>query len=478
MSYIGAVSSGDDAPYTWPVLRVVIPLFMATFLACEPPPPAVRGVVVPPDAVWEVIGGDLGALVGLIDAAGGAGLLPIPPGRLSQSGLEAAGVVSPLAVAGRQSGGIVLTAGLVDSVRLETVLASVLPDAGFRRRRLLGQVDALEDSSGAVQALLRAGNGTLIVVLSPGDVLAEAALAEALGTGAVDAPRREANGLVWRLRAVGPLAGVVDDTMEGEIILRGRDVVARGKAPLQDTPQAMALTSALLSSSTPMACVADDLAVLALHLPAVAGLGNVVDGDDAAVLAGIPGGLDAFEGRLTVALLPAPPETVPQPDDPATLASLVVIGRPRAGGAAELRSSVDEALTGGVIEERVVGGRLVRGVGMASVPWRRVSVLAADDVFALGIGAGVVVVDRIAAGGVICPPAGRLVQAKGPGLVAIIERAAPELRVIRRLAAWSGSDDPVGLLAAFERFSLDATPASDGRAVDLQLAMTFARTGK
>jgi hypothetical protein len=203
----------------------------------------------------------------------------------------------------------------------------------------------------------------------------------------------------------------------------------------------------------------------------------MVDGDEAAVLAGIPGGLDAFEGRLTVAVLPPPPGTASLPDDPATLASLAVIGRPRVGGAAELRASVDQALTGGVIEERVVGGRVVRSVGIASAPWRRLSVIAADDIFALGIGAGVVV-DRVAAGGVICPPGGRIVQADGPGLVALIERAAPELRVVRRIAAWSGADDPVGLLAAFERVSLDATPAASARAVDLQLALTFARTGK
>jgi hypothetical protein len=460
------------------VFRVLILTVMAAVVvACEAPPPVVRGVVVPPDAVWEIVGGDLGVVVGLIDAAAGAGLLPIPPGRLSQSGLEAAGIAPPLAIAGRDSGGTVLTAGLVDGVRLEKVLASVLPDAGFRRRRLLGQVDALVDLSGATQALVRAGNGTVVVVLSPEDALAEAALAEALATGAVEAPRREARGLAWRLLSVGPLTGVVDDAIEGEILLRGRELVARARAPLSDTPGALALTSALSSPPTPMACVADDLAVLTLHLPAVASLGDVVDGEEAAVIAGIPGGLDAFEGRLTVAVLPPPSGTASLPDDPATLASLAVIGRPRAGGAAELRVSVDQALTGGAIEERIVGGRVVRSVGMASAPWRRLSVLTADDIFALGIGAGVVV-DRVAAGGVMCPPGGRLIEADGPGLVALIERAAPELRVVRRLAAWSGADDPVALLAAFERFSLDATPAASGRAVDLQLAMTFARSGK
>jgi len=456
---------------------LLLPL-LAAIVACEAPPPAVRGVVVPPDAVWEVVGGDLGAIVGVVDAAAGAGLLPIPAGRLSQSGLEAAGVAPPLAIAGRGSGGTVITAGLVDGVRLQAVLASVLPDAGLRRRRLLGQVDALIDEAGATRALLRAGNGALVVVLGPEDALAEAALAEALATGAVDAPRREARGLAWRLRVVGPLSDLVDDAIEGDLQLRGRDLVARGRAPLSGTPGAVALASALSSSSAPMACVADDLAVLAVHLPAVAGLGDVVDGEEeAAALAGIPGGLDAFEGRLTIAVLPPPPGTTPLPDDPATLASLAVVGRPRAGAAAALRASVDEALAGGVVEERAVGTRLVRSVGAASAPWRRLSVVVADDVFALGLGAGVVV-DRVAAGGVTCPPGGRLVQVQGPAAVALIERAAPELRVVRRLAAWSGADDPVALLAGFERLSLDATPAADAGAVDLQLALTFARSGK
>jgi hypothetical protein len=460
------------------VRRLLALTLLAAIVACEaPPPPAPRGVVVPPDAVWEVVGGDLGAVIGLVDAAAGAGLLPIPPGRLSQSGLEAAGVAPPLAIAGRRSGGALITAGLVDGVRLQAVLASVLPDAGLRRRRVLGQVDALIDETGATRALLRAGNGGVVVVLGPEDELAEAALAEALATGAVDAPRREAKGLQWRWRPGGPLAGVVDDVVEGDLQLRDRELVARGRAPLSETPAAVALASALSSSSSSMACVADDVAVLAVHLPAVAGLGDVVDGEEAAALAGIPGGLDAFEGRLTIAVLPPPPGTAALPDDPATLASLAVIGRPRAGAAASLRASVDEAIAGGVVEERAVGARVVRSVGSATAPWRRLSVVVADDVFALGLGAGVIV-DRVAAGGVTCPATGRLLQIRGPAVVGLLERAAPEVRVVRRLATWTGADDPVGILAGLERVGLDATPTADGAAVDLLLALTFGRSGK
>lgn len=448
---------------------------LAATLACGPPPPP-RGVVVVPDAVWEVVGGDLGAVVGLVDAVAGAGLLPIRPGRVSQSGLEAAGVAPPIAISGRRSGGTVITAGLVDGVRLQAVLASVLPDAGLRRRRVLGQVDALLDDAGETRALLRAGNGEIVVVLGPDDALAEAALAEAIATGAVAAPRREARGMRWRWRPGGPLAEVVEDAVEGELQLRGRELIARGRAPLLETPAAVALSSALASSPSSMACVADDLAVLAVHLPAVAGLVDVVDGEEAAALVGLPGGLDAFEGRLTIAVLPPPPGTAALSDDPATLASLAVIGRPRVGAAASLRASVDEAIAGGVVEARAVGARVVRSVGSAASPWRRLSVVVADDVFALGLGAGVIV-DRVAAGGATCPSSGQLLQIRGPEAVSLLERAAPELRVVRRLATWTGTD-PVGLLAGLERVGLNATPTVDGAAVDLHLALTFVRSGK
>jgi hypothetical protein len=62
--------------------------------------------------------------------------------------------------------------------------------------------------------------------------------------------------------------------------------------------------------------------------------------------------------------------------------------------------------------------------------------------------------------------------------VGLLERAAPEVRVVRRLATWTGADDPVGILAGLERVGLDATPTADGAAVDLLLALTFGRSGK
>jgi hypothetical protein len=457
-----------------PVLAVLCGLALAVGCA---PAPVPSGVVVPPDAVWELVGGGLDDMVGLVDAVAGAGLLPVPPGRLSRFGLESAGLAAPVAVAGRGVGGIVVTAGLVDATRLQTVLTALIPDAGLRRQRVLGQVDALLDEDGTTKALLRAGNGVLVVVLSPDDALAEAVLAEALATGAVEAPRRAPRGLTWRLRVGGPLADVVDEAAEGSLVLRGRELVARGRAPLRSTPGAVAVRTALAASAAPMGCVADDVAVLTLHLPAVSGLATIIDDEGSAPLAGLPGGLDAFEGRLTLAVLPPPAGTSPIPNDPATLASLAIVGRPRSGAATGLRASVDEALVGGAVEERTVGARVVRSVGASTAPWRRLSVLVDDDVFAVGLGAGLIV-DRVAAGGVICPQRGRVIQLRGPAAVALLERAAPEMRVVRRLAAWTGTDDPLAVLAGIDLLGLDASPSADGTALDLQLALTFGRTGK
>jgi hypothetical protein len=58
-----------------------------------------------------------------------------------------------------------------------------------------------------------------------------------------------------------------------------------------------------------------------------------------------------------------------------------------------------------------------------------------------------------------------------------VERAAPELRVVRRLAGWTGADDPLAALSAIEKLVVDASadaPVGADRQIDLEVAVTLA----
>lgn len=462
------------ALYTAAVRVALLPLLSLALLACTTPPAEPAGVVVPPDASAEVAGEHLDDIVALVDDLAAAGLLSFPPGRLSRSGLEAAGVLPPVVMAARPSGGIVVSARLADAARLQLALTAVLPDAGLRRRRLLGQVDAVVDGADQVMALVRAGNGLVLLVIKPADALAEAALIEGLATGAVVAPRRDPRGFTWRVVPSGPWRDVIDGDVEGTVERRDRSLVARTRVALSSSAAGRALGASLSAPTVPASCVVEDDALAVLHLPAVTGLVGMVDDD---TLDALPGPLDAFDGRLTVALMPPLSGTPSRPDDLATLAGLAVIGRPRAGASPALQASIDDAVGGAAVERRVVGLREVQTVGPVTEPWRRLSVVVADDVFAAGLGAPVVV-DRVAAGA-SCPPGRRLLTLHGPALVGLVERAAPELRLIRRLATWTRAADPLALLAGLDTLIVDAGSGGGGDgALDVEVALTLTRRQK
>jgi hypothetical protein len=453
---------------------VVMGVAVVVLPGCEGQKAAPVGAVVPPDAAWELVSDDLDDLVGIVDLVGQARLMPFEPGRLSRSGLEAAGIAPPIAVAGRGRGGVVVTGALVDDTRLQAALAAATP-AGWRRRRLVGRVDAVVDEADRTRALVRGGDGLIVAVVDPVDDLAEAALVEALATGALLAPARTSVGTTWRARLGEPLTAVFADSLEGQVEVKGRELTISARAPLRQEPAAIAVATALGSSSTSVACVADDRAMLTLHLPAVPGLGEAVaDVDDA--LSGLPGQLDAFDGRLTIALVPHAEGTPVSVDEPASFVSVAVIGRPRAGGADGLRASLDEAMNGRRPETRTVGGRTIRSLGSAAAPWRRLSAIADDDVFALAIGADVVI-DRVAAGGVVCPPSARLVTLQGPPLSRFIRRVPAELRLEPRLRAWTGLEDPLEVIDAVDELTLEARPTADGAALALRLSLSVRSNG-
>lgn len=442
---------------------------MAVVGACAPSTPQPNGVVVAPDAVWEVAADNLDDVVAIADIVSRARLSPLDAAAVSRSGLEAVGVAPPIAVVGRGRGGVIVTATLVDESLLQAGLMTATP-AGWSRRRLLGRVDAVVDEAEQTRALVRSGDGVLVAVLDPVDDLAEAAFIEALATGALVGPRRQPRGTTWRLRLAPPLTTVVGDLVEGEVVVKGRELLVRGVAPLRQSPQAIAVAAALRSASGTMSCVADDRAMLTMHLPAVPGVGAAVsDAHDA--LSELPGQLDAFDGRLTVALIPVPEGTTAALAEPASMVSVAVIGRPRAGGAAELRRSFVEAIGGRTPETRIVGGRTIWSLGPAATPWRRVSATVDDDVFALGVGADVVV-DRVAAGGVVCPPSSRLVHLQGPAFSSFLRRAPAELRLASRLAELTGLDAPLDVIDAVEQATLEAAPSSDSTSLELRLSLS------
>jgi len=437
----------------------------ALLAACPPPPPVDTGVPVVPDAFVEVGFNSLDGFVDIVGRLGAAGLVDIDPARVSRSGLEAAGIAGPVVVAVRPAGGEMITARLLEPTRFQAAVSLALGELGLRLERRVGQVDALLGKDGAVVALVRAGNGVVIVVVDPVDVCAEASLVEAMATGALAAPRRQPKAIdvsvappkAWSTMVASPITGVITTGPDG----------VRVDATVPLTVDGRPLWRALSAPSPDTACAVEEGAVIAVRLPPVPGLEDGLDdiglGDFAA--------LDAFDGRLVVGVHPAPSGTPVNGDDPSSLGSLVVTGRPSKGGKAGLQQSLDEAFAGAGTM-RAVGARQVRTVVNADKPWRSVATVIDDDVFALGIGA-VVPVDRVAVG-MKCPPApGRLLTVEGAGVVALIERAEPGLAIMRRFAQAAGLPvkDPLATIGGIEHLEVDADPVSDSEAVSLRIRM-------
>jgi hypothetical protein len=60
----------------------------------------------------------------------------------------------------------------------------------------------------------------------------------------------------------------------------------------------------------------------------------------------------------------------------------------------------------------------------------------------------------------------------GPGLLRLIERAKPEVQLVRRVASLTGAEDPLSIVAALERLTIDCEPAGE-RAVNLHVLLTL-----
>ncbi len=433
---------------------------------CAPAAPvAAAGIPVVPDAFVEIGFHDLDGFVDIVGRLGRAGLVDIDTSRVSRSGLEAAGVAGPVVVSVRDVGGEMITARLADATRFQGAVALASVELGLRLERRVGQVDALVGKDGDVVGLVRAGNGVVIIVVGPVDVLGEASLVEALATGAVVGPRRLPVSIDLLVAPPKAWRALVTSSITGSMTTGADGIHIDAKVPL--TVDGRPLWRALSSSSPDAACAVEEGAVLAVRLPPVPGLEEGLDELGLGEIAG----LDAFDGRLVVGVHPPPAGTPVDSEDPSSLGSLAVTGRPAKGGKAGLQQSLDEAFAGaGTL--RTVGARQVRTVVNVGKPWRSVAAVVDDDVFALGIGA-VIPVDRVAVG-VKCPAApGRLLTMDGQGMVGLVERAEPGLAVMRRFARAAGLSiaDPLAALAGIEHLEVDAEPVSESEAVSLRIRM-------
>jgi hypothetical protein len=429
-------------------------------LSCAPPPLPI-GVPTVVDAALEVGFADLDGFVDVVGRLGSAGVVAVDAGRLSRSGLEAAGVSAPVVVAVRPGGGTVITAALVDAAKLQAALALASGPSGLHLERRLGSVDALVDAENNVVALVRGGDGIVVVVLHPADPWAEAGLAEALATGTLPGPRRTPAAIDVRAQPPPAWLSAVQGPILGALRKDGDAFIVDARVSL--LPPGRPVWRALSAAAPSSACAVEEGAVLSVRLPPVPGLD-----DELAGVVGDVANFDAFEGRVVFGVHAPAAGTVADRDDLASLGSLVVAATPSMAGRAALQQTLTEAFAGaGVV--RQVGSRAVTTVTNVKRPWRSLAVVADADVFALGIGS-VVPVDRVAVG-MTCPSTpGRLLSMNGPGVVALIERADPGVAVMRRLARATGVaiDDPLTALAGLLTLDVDAIPVSGSEAIDVR----------
>ena len=411
------------------------------------------GPLVVDDALAEVAFADVDAFVALARRAAQTGLVAEQAGALSVRALDDAGVGAPLVVAVRRStNDVFVSARVANAAKLNAALAVAVPQAGFRLDRRLGSVDAVVDEQGLTRALLRVDDVDVVVAVSPTDELATAALLESMASGVGGRRRTLPASTELTLGTVGALRAA-----KGTIAVDGDDVVVDGVVVLDHSLDE--LVGGLRAATPSVACAVEDGAVIAARLPPLAGrVAGAADVDALGLDAG-----DAFDGRVVVALHAPPAGTPVDLEDRATLASLVVAGRPRAGARAGLVSSLGvDAPTA----KRVVAGRTVYDIVATGRPWRSLSAVVDDDVFALGVGA-TAPVDRVAAGGTCPPSPARLLVVDGRALRALVGRASPRLAL---LAAALGQADgttlswPWGAFLSVDRVEVDASPAAPERA--------------
>lgn len=415
-----------------------------------PGPP--HGVPMLPDVAAEATFAALGPFVDLTVRAARLGLLPPAAAAVSVTGLTEAGLGAPVVVALRPPlGEAVVSARVTDGARLAATLALAVPRTGLRFERRLGEVDALLDDAGVVRAVVRVGDDAVVFALEPADPLASAALLEAMATGTWPTRRVTSSTTGFRVGArpdVPETIGTIN--LAGDVVTLAATAVVEGA--LADVARG------LRSAAPSFSCAAEEGAIVAARLPPVvgavvndAGLGGTLARDAA----------DSFDGRVLFALHPPVAGTPLLSADRATLGALVVAARPRPGSRAALEAALGPVSPRPV---RVVAGRGVRAVAVPGRPWRDVSAVVDDDVFALGIGADTAV-DRVAAAAT-CPAApDRLLVVDGQRLRAALARARPEGALLDMLAqgasdaaitAMAGLPPPWGALLGVERWELDA----------------------
>ena len=453
----------------------VVVMVCAGLASCAPPPPppAPRA---PVDAVVVVEVPSLDEAAVLMKTAVQAGIAPAALSGVSAAGLAAAGLRGPVVVAARPAGGVVVAAGVADRARLELAIAAAAAERGLPKTPLVGDTVAVGDT------LVRAGDGAMFIIVGAVDALAEAALLEGLASGAVPTLPSLVDGPGVRVLVPAPrapesgLAGAVRSALgalRGGLAVEGRTVTLT----LSSTTASAEVRAALAAPAAPGACALDDGAAVVVHVPPLTAPAALTAlSPDAADVAGQ---LDAFGSRLAIAVRPQPSTVAVKDGDLASIAALAIAGVPRPGARADLIASLEGAIgpTGvAAMQTKTVGERPVRHLPMPNRPWRDLSVIAEDDLFALGIGAAVPI-DRLAVAAP-CPPSTStaLIRLDGPKTAALIERGRPDLAALRRAAALVGADDPLALLLAVERASIDASAAATGLSLTTTVTLRAAVT--
>ncbi len=404
-----------------PRLLLVVAALAASCTA--PPPPVVAAptrLPTAPDAVLVVAAPSIGAVQratstwGARIGADGAALAELVPSALSLAGV-ASSARAVLSV--RPVGGMIAAVDVEDAAALRRALEVLAQKDGARLVPLLRATTAVVDKEGVVTLLVHVANGRAVVVVSPVDALAEAALAEAMGAApGLASPLDDvvaglpADDAVLRFAGGPDLQGVLGPGLFGGL---WRDAGARGVAGALVAQDDGAHLDAriliageaggwLAAAAPPHgACALDEGAALTLRVPAALGEGK-------AEQAGLPIPTEAalrLQGQLAVALYPATRAGLAS--DPLARMGLVVLGTPRPGAKEALRASLAANGRAATTTTRTVGGRTITDVAPASstqkgVGGGTVHAIVDDDLFALALG-DALPVDRVATT-TMCPP--------------------------------------------------------------------------
>ena len=458
---------------------------LALFTACTQQGCGARHALpIPDDARVRV---DVPHLAALLDALAVRGRAWLParavealaqlgPGQRSAAGI-AEDARAVLAV--REGGDVVLAVDAEDEARVRSTLDVLATKLELTVTTTPDGVRALSDATGRARALIVVEAHRALAWLDPSDLpAARALLVSWAHLETPVSPSANHDGALARLHVDGAWASRhleqrAAPVQSADLALRAdaQALTIEGELALDADTRALAASLTTPATAEPIACALERGAALVLRVPPL-------DAESATAVDGVAGTDVAraasarLTGSVTLAFYPPVEGTAARVDDLLSLASVIVVGRPRdAAAERDLLASITSV--GGAGTSETVAGHTLRTFAPRGLDaHRQVRAVVEPSLFALAIGTADALPRALQATAASCGDAPLRLAADGAVLGPLLERGAAAFTPLpERARAWlSGGDSPIAWVRDAGRWSLAVRAAAAGAHIEVRIA--------